>query len=117
MVVENATGGGSVHTKNLDAFQEQTESTSLEYVQVSVPKTKSLKINVNEVPVAVRLVDAKKEPPQFNNQNKPFFTYDTRSYDTNHLLWVILRKKNAFDQLLPIYSGWKLQTRRIPVQQ
>ena len=27
------------------------------------------------------------------------------------MLWVILRKHNVFDQLIPIYLGWKLQTR------
>ena len=90
----------------------ETENTSVEYIHVSVPKTKSWKINVSEVPVAIRFVDAKKEPPQFNNQHEPSLTYDTRSYTTNYLLWVILRKQNALDQLIPIYSGWKLQTRR-----
>ena len=28
------------------------------------------------------------------------------------MLWVVLRMQNAFDQLTPIYSGWKLQTNR-----
>ena len=112
IIVENATGGGSVHTTHLVAFQEQTENASLEYIHVSVPKIKSRKINVSEVPVAIRFVDAKKGPPQFNNLQKPSFMYDTRSYTTNYLFWVILRMQNAFDQLIPIYSGWKLQTRR-----
>ena len=84
----------------------------MEYTHVSVPKTKSRKINVSEVPVAIRFVDLSKEPSQFSNRHKPSFTYDTRSYTTNYLFWVILRKQNAFDQLIPIYSGWKLQTRR-----
>ena len=66
-IVENATGGGSVHTTHLLAFQEQTEKTSLEYINVSVRKTKSRKINFNKVTVVIRLADAKKEPPQFNN--------------------------------------------------
>ena len=39
-------------------------------------------------------------------------TYDTKSYTTKHLLWVISRKHNAFDQLIQIYSGWKSQTPR-----
>ena len=38
--------------------------------------------------------------------------YNTRFYTTNHLLCVIWRKQNAFDQLTPIYSGWKLQAHR-----
>ena len=59
IIVENATGGGSVHTIYLVAFQEQTENTSLEYNHVSVPKTKSRRINVSEVPVAIRSVDGK----------------------------------------------------------
>ena len=58
------------------------------------------------------ICDAKKEPPQINNLHKPSFTYDTRSYTTDYLLWVILRMQNAFDQLIPVYSRWKLQTRR-----
>ena len=81
-------------------------------MHVPVPKTKSRKINVSEAPVAIRFVDTKKEPPQFNNQHKPSFTYDSRSHTTHYLLWVILRKQNAFVKLIPIYSGWKLQTRR-----
>ena len=60
IIVENATGGGSVHTTHLVAFQEQIENTSLEYIHVSVPKTKSRKINVSEVPVAIRFVDGKR---------------------------------------------------------
>ena len=67
IIVENVTGGGSVHTTYLVAFQEQTENTSFEYIHVSVPKTKSRKINVKKVPVAIQFVDATKEPPQFNN--------------------------------------------------
>ena len=35
MIVESATGRGSVHTTHLVAFQEQTENTSLEYIHVS----------------------------------------------------------------------------------
>ena len=38
--------------------------------------------------------------------------YDTKSYTIKHLLRVILRKENAFDQLMPIYSGWKSQAPR-----
>ena len=83
IIVENAASGGSAHTTHLVAFQEQSESTSLEYIHVSVPKTKSWKIKVSEVPTAIRFVDAKKEPSQFNNQHKPSFTYDTRSYTAN----------------------------------
>lgn len=108
IIVENATGGGSVHTTHLVTFQEQIKNTSLECIHVTVPKTKSL--NVNEVPVAIRFNDVKKKPPQFNNQHKPPFKYDA-SYITNYLLWAMLRKQNAFDQLIPIYSRWKLQTR------
>ena len=66
MIVENATDVDSVHATDLVAFQEQTENTSLEYIQVSVTKTKNRKINVNKVQ-AIRFVDAKEEPPQFNN--------------------------------------------------
>ena len=40
------------------------------------------------------------------------FTYDIKSYTTKHLLWGILKKQNVFDQLIPIYSGWKSQTPR-----
>ena len=49
IIVENATGGGSVHTTHLVAFQEQTESISLEYIHVSVPKTKIRKFNVDRL--------------------------------------------------------------------
>ena len=59
MIVENATDSSSGHTTHVGAFQE--------HIHVLVPKTKSRKINVNEVPVAVRFNDAKKEPPKFNN--------------------------------------------------
>ena len=83
IIVENATGGGSVHTTHLVTFQEQIKNTSLECIHVTVPKTKSL--NVNEVPVAIRFNDVKKKPPQFNNQHKPPFKYDA-SYITNYLL-------------------------------
>ena len=89
----------------LGAFQEQTGNTSLEYIHPLVPKTKRRKINVNEISVAVRFNAAMKEPPKFNNQYKPYFTYIARSYTTNYLLWVILRKQNALDQLILIYSG------------
>ena len=99
-----------LYIQHLVAFQEQTENTSLEYIHLPAPKTKSRKTNVNEVTAAIQSVDDKKDSPQFNNQHKPFFTYDTRSYTTNYLLWVILRKQNALDQLIPIYSEWKLQT-------
>ena len=69
-----------MHSTHLVAFQEEIENTSFEYIHVSVPKTKSRKINANEVPVTIRYVDAKKEPPQFNNQNKPSFTYEIKNY-------------------------------------
>ena len=49
LIVENTTGGGSVHTTHLVSFQEQTENTSLKYIHVSVPKTKSRKVSVSEV--------------------------------------------------------------------
>ena len=44
MIVEKATGGGYVHVTHLDAFQEQTENTSFEYIHVLVPKIKSRKM-------------------------------------------------------------------------
>ena len=76
-----------MHTTHLVAFQEETENTSFKYIHVSVLKTKSRKINVNEVPVTIRYVDAKKEPPQLNNQNKQSFTYEIK----NCFLWVICK--------------------------
>ena len=94
MIVKNATGGGSAHTTHLVTLQEQTENTSLEYVHVLIPKSKSPKINVKEVPVAIRFVEAKKEPRRFNNQYNPSFTYDTGSCTKNYLLWVIPRKQD-----------------------
>ena len=40
IIVENATGGGSVHTTHLVAFQEQTENTSLELENQKLKKKK-----------------------------------------------------------------------------
>ena len=42
-IVENATGGGSVHTTHLVAFQEQTEKTSLEYITFQCGKQRVVK--------------------------------------------------------------------------
>ena len=48
-IVENTTGGGSVHTTHLVTFQERTEKTSLKCIHASVPETKSRKISFDEV--------------------------------------------------------------------
>ena len=109
VLVDKQTGGGSIHTTHLVAFQEKsTESLQLNN-QLSVSRRKSRDLPAQNFDTKLLLIERKKNPPSTLYQHTT--TYNDASFNRQHFLWIFLRKNNSFQQTVPIFKGWMLKMR------
>ena len=107
--VDKQVGGGSIHTTHLMAFQKGRTNRQVEHETITVPRRRNRKIFLEDVHISSISVDRKKDPPQkFSNDPD---TFDPVEFYKRFFLWLFLRKQGHFEQKVPVFKGWKLQTR------
>ena len=109
VTIDRLAGGGSVNTTHLMAFQEKTNDTFTQQQDLIVPKRRSRRLFYEDVTIPCKPVDAKKNPPALSHDRK--FEYDSQDFNKMFYLWVFLRSKNSFDQIIPNFKGWMTQIR------
>ena len=105
MNVESATGGGAINTTHMVAFQEETEHTSLLYTHTNVERTKSRRLKIENLNFGRLAINIKQEHPVFSQTDELQAQELVNPFCMNYLIWVTIRKQNAFDQIIPSYSG------------
>ena len=104
--VDAATGGGSVNTTHLMAFQEQSGDT--EYIvnePVTIIRDKSRVIEIPTCVVQPVKFNPKKGPMMINVPEKEKSVINTRDFDSKYLAWLIMRKRNGLNE----YGGVNVQ--------
>ena len=108
--IERSSGGGSVNTTHLLAFQEK-DCNNIENVEpINLPYNKSRKVKTATEPAHLPFVDQRKEPPLFTSIDLQSH-YDNSNYTIKYFLWVWTRHHNRFDQIVPSFPAWLLQDR------
>ena len=110
--VENQTGGGAINSTHLVAFQEEDTNCYTRICNVSVDRIKKRTIEVDNQNKINLSINVNKNPTVLNITGKSL--YETSTF-CKYFTWMMLRKLNSFDQLLPTFSGWQLDA-RIKVQ-
>ena len=110
ILVERQSGGGSVNTTHLMAFQEASTSSRESIETLQLPYSKKRIISESSIEqVKVTFVNQRKEPPLFPSAYHT--SIDCSKFRIQYLIWVWLRHQNRFDQIIPNFSGWLLQNR------
>ena len=93
------------------AFQESVEGIPNNTNNISLPQSKRKKISIDPAAEStLPNINKNAEPTKFNQIIKPnsvpsrFFSL----YD----LWLLFRKWNSVDQIVPIFSGWLINIRK-----
>ena len=111
--VERQSGGGSVNTTHLMAFQERN-GRCIDYSSVAISRTKKRKFTSEEIhSIPTFNIDASIEPPTLGSMStseSPCF--DSSEFNCSLFIWVYLRKTNSFDQAVPNFPGWLLKIRK-----
>ena len=108
--IERQTGGGAVNSTHLVAFQEPSYDSYICSPKINLHRTKKRTIKTYDDNLFIPSVDAKKEPSlciNASNTNE----FDDTEFISNHFTWLILRKMNSFDQVVPTYSVWQVNNR------
>jgi len=106
--IDRLSGGGSVNTTHLMAFQELVEGTRRMSKIQSAPRRKSRQLFYEDLNVPYCKIDKNKQPQiqplqhSFNSDNQ---------FNMNYFIWTYLRHKNSFDQIIPNFKGWMVQVR------
>ena len=111
VIIDSINGGGAVNTTHMVAFQEMQPEAGITRLYTSVPRTKSRSLNVEEQEVRPLTIDVKKEPPFFG-QFQTWTTCKDDHFLSIYMDWITLRKQNAFDQIIPAFSGWRIKLRK-----
>ena len=107
--IETQYGGGALNITSLVAFQEGI--VGRDEVHIPVPRTGSRKVTVEEESgTDTRKTDPRKLPPSIDFVPETF-AYDDKQFMTVYILWLYIRKQNAFDQLVSSFSGFITQIR------
>ena len=112
VLVDRQAGGGSVNTTHLVAFQNPSEESILNHNQLSISRRKSRKIFIEDLNITSISITKKKGPPSTFNSPKQSVSTEDR-FNRWFLLWLYLRKAYSYDQLVPIFKGFKLQSRKM----
>ena len=91
--IDRLSGGGSVNTTHLMAFQEPAEGTrGINKIQ-SVPRKKSRQLFYEDIQVPYLKIDRNKEPPIQSLQHD--FSYSDNEFNMCYFIWTYLRKNNS----------------------
>ena len=94
------------------AFQEKTEGAGISNWHTSVPRKKSMHLYVDQEQVRTLSIDAKREPPLFEQNQESEMLSEADCFTSHYLNWITMRKQNGFDQIIPAFSGWRIKLRK-----
>ena len=110
MNVETRCGGGAIDITHLMAFQDVSDKTSVVKENISVPKSKKRRLDVNRIDDSIA-VNHKKEPDiTIENEVATDVTVNVH-FSSKYFLWLYMRKMNSFDQIIATFPGWLLKLR------
>ena len=109
MTIDKQCGAGAVNTTHLVAFQESAGLPNT--INITIPRSKKQELSVlpstnhpvNKISVSI-------EPQKFV-EIATESSFDKSLFESLHCLRLYLRKQNAYDQILPIFSGWLVRQR------
>jgi hypothetical protein len=110
MLVDKQSGGGSINTTHLMAFQELNSESVERNETLAIPYSKDRTVNPVSKKVITPFVNKRKEPPLFSSEKTQLT--DLNNINDKYFVWLWLRKQNQFDQVLPNFPGWLLQHRK-----
>jgi len=114
VLVDRKVGGGSVHTTHMVAFQVPNGDSQRKVVRPVIERKKNRSLFIEDVNISTSIpVDKKKNPPDTFTSPPASNSNSETSFKIAYLTWLYLRKSNSFLQRVPVFKGWKLQTRSI----
>ena len=75
-------------------------------------RTEPRRLKIENVNFGRLAMNIKQEPPVFSQTDELQVHEVVNIFCMNYLIWVIIRKQNAFDQVIPFYSGCNIQLRK-----
>ena len=89
---------------HLVAFQENAGLPNT--INITIPRSKKRKLSVlPSTSHPVNKINVSIEPQQFV-EIATESSFDKSLFESLHYFWLYLRKLNAYDQILPLFSGW-----------
>lgn len=109
--IDKQSGGGSINTTHMVAFQYPNKN-GIKYVQKpSVPMKKNRQLIIEDINIDTFSVYKKQEPPSAFVERLEM-TPSAADFNCAHLIWIYLRKIYSVNQLIPIFKGFKLEHRK-----
>ena len=103
-------GGGSINITTLMAFQEG-RAENLSTVHVPAASRSSRQLSSEEHQVVVKKFDPKVQSPQIMDAQIELFSFNDKEFKLSFFTWVVTRKENSFDQIVPTISAHQLNNR------
>jgi len=111
VLIDKQSGGGSINTTHMVAFQYQNENASTQTIKVSVPRKQSRQLFIEDININTVPVNKKKEPPS-TFADRAEITPREVGFNSAYLIWIYLRKIYSVNQTIPIFKGFKLEHRK-----
>ena len=115
VLIDSQSGGGSINTTHMVAFQYPNENAKNQSKSISVQRRKSRQLFIDDVNINTIPVSKKKEPPN-NFAVRAEITPKEVNFNSAFLIWIYLRKIYSVNQTIPIYKGFKLEYRKTKPQ-
>ena len=107
-LVDNLTGGGSIHNTPGIAFQEEVDG-SVRRQDVSIVPSKRTVSFQETQPTKKPKINPKKAPTQFNTEASMVSSNSDTIHNRLLCLWKVFRKAMENDQLFPSFPGYVIQ--------
>jgi len=104
--VEKTTGGGSINTTHLMAFQEKSSESCINELSITIPRKKVRKLFYEDTNIISKPVNKKAEPSIAELSIIEERDSSNVNFCKKLLLWKYARKSNNFDQRIPTFKGW-----------
>ena len=111
VLIDKQSGGGSINTTHMVAFQRPNQNAIKRTTKVSVPRKKSRKLFIEDVSIETAPINKKREPPTTFSE-RAVATPKSKEFNSAFLIWIYLRKIYSVDQAIPIFKGFKLEHRK-----
>ena len=107
--LESLTGHGVIDSTHIVEFSEQSDSTTLRILNVSIPRSRRRSLIPVQQIIPSICADKKKEPPIISSDlSVPVSNQISEEVDTFlalYVFWLVLRHLASSDQILPRFSG------------
>ena len=111
VLIDKQSGGGSINTTHIVAFQKPNKNGTKLARKLSVPRRKSRQLFMEDINIDTLPVNKKQEPPSTFAERSEITT-NTANFNNAYLIWIYLRKIYSVDQLVPTFKGFKLEYRK-----